>query len=139
MTVTGEAGVLTDEQLRDQVVTWLRENLPPEWVQAVESGDAEALRATRGLVEYHDWCARLGEAGWATPTWPREYGGAGLDPSQARIVNDELSRYQVPRSFNIIGIGMGGPTVLQWGTPEQAKRWLPPMAQHREIWCQLFS
>jgi alkylation response protein AidB-like acyl-CoA dehydrogenase len=54
-------------------------------------------------------------------------------------VNDALSEYQVPRSFNIIGIGMGGPTIMQWGTPEQAKRWLPPMAQHKEIWCQLFS
>jgi alkylation response protein AidB-like acyl-CoA dehydrogenase len=139
MTVTGEMGVLSDEQLRDEVVGWLRENLPPAWVEAVESGDAEGLRAARPLVDYHEWCARLGEAGWATPTWPKEYGGAGLEPGQARIVNDELTRYQVPRSFNIIGIGMGGPTLLQWGTDEQRRQWLPPMAQHREIWCQLFS
>ena len=130
---------MSDEEVRDQVVRWLRENLPPAWVEAVDAGDAEALRAARPLVEYHDWCARLGEAGWATPTWPKEYGGAGLEPGQARIVNDELTRYQVPRSFNIIGIGMGGPTLLQWGTDEQRRRWMPPMAQHREIWCQLFS
>ena len=130
---------MTDEEVRQRVVSWLRENLPPEWVEAVDAGDSEKLRAARRLVHYDDWCARLGEAGWATPTWPVEYGGAGLEPGQARIVNDELTRYQVPRSFNIIGIGMGGPTVMQWGTPEQAKRWLPPMAQHREIWCQLFS
>src|SRR5207253_600749 len=57
----------------------------------------------------------------------------------ARVVNEELSRWQVPRSFNIIGIGMGGPTVMQWGTEEMKRRYLPPMAQHREIWCQLFS
>ncbi|MEY2478988.1 MAG: hypothetical protein QOG87_4303 [Actinomycetota bacterium] len=139
MTVTGDAGVMTDEELRDRVVAWLRENLPPAWVEAVDSGNAEGLREARRLVEYHDWCARLGEAGWATPTWPKEYGGAGLEPGQARIVNDELTHYQVPRSFNIIGIGMGGPTLLQWGTDEQRRQWLPPMAQHREIWCQLFS
>ena len=45
----------------------------------------------------------------------------------------------MPRSFNIIGIGMGGPTIMRWGTEEQARRWLMPMAQHKEIWCQLFS
>jgi alkylation response protein AidB-like acyl-CoA dehydrogenase len=139
MTVTGDAGVLSDEQLQDRVVDWLRENLPAAWVEAVESGDSEAFREARRLVEYNDWCARLGEAGWATPTWPKEYGGAGLDPSQARVVNDALARYRVPRSFNIIGIGMGGPTLLQWGNDEQRRRWLPAMAQHREIWCQLFS
>ena len=139
MTVTGATGVLTDDEVRDQVVSWLRENLPPAWVEAVDAGDAEGLRAARPLVEYHEWCARLGEAGWATPTWPKEYGGAGLEPGQARIVNDELTRYQVPRSFNIIGIGMGGPTLMQWGTEEQCRQWLPAMGQHREIWCQLFS
>ncbi|MEY2568308.1 MAG: hypothetical protein QOE35_2837 [Actinomycetota bacterium] len=139
MTATDATSALTDDELRARVVTWLHDNLPAAWVAAVEAGDQTALREVRGQVDYHDWCARLGAAGWATPTWPEEYGGAGLDPSQARVVNDELARYQVPRSFNIIGIGMGGPTLLQWGTDEQRRQWLPPMAQHREIWCQLFS
>jgi alkylation response protein AidB-like acyl-CoA dehydrogenase len=138
MTVTDE-GALTDEQLRQQVTAWLHENLPAAWVEAIEADDADKLRAVRGEVEYNDFCARLGEAGWATPTWPKEYGGAGLEPTQARVVADELNRYKVPRSFNIIGIGMGGPTLLQWGSDEQRKQWLPAMAQHREIWCQLFS
>jgi alkylation response protein AidB-like acyl-CoA dehydrogenase len=139
MTVTDEAASRTDEQLREHLVTWLHENLPAQWVEAIETNDDEKLRAVRGEVEYNDFCARLGEAGWATPTWPTEYGGAGLEPTQAGVVADVLNRYKVPRSFNIIGIGMGGPTLLQWGTDEQRKQWLPPMAQHREIWCQLFS
>jgi len=129
----------TDEQVRQAVVAWLRASLPPAWVEAIDSGDAAELQRARALVGYDEWCARLGEAGWATPTWPREYGGAGLEPSQARIVNEELTRYKVPRSFNVIGIGMGGPTILHWGTEEQRQRYLAPMAQHREIWCQLFS
>ncbi|MDQ1402509.1 MAG: hypothetical protein QOG03_825 [Actinomycetota bacterium] len=139
MTVTQSPGALTDEEVRDQVVAWLRENLPADWVKAIDEGDEEAFRMARAGVDYNDWCRRLGEAGWATPTWPQEYGGAGLDPSQAKIVNDELNKYRVHRSFNVIGIGMGGPTLLQWGTDEQRRQWLPPMNQHREIWCQLFS
>src|SRR5205823_11459661 len=67
------------------------------------------------------------------------YGFLGLSGSQAKVVNDELGRWRVPRSFNIIGIGMGGPTIMHWGTDEQKQRLLKPMAKHEEIWCQLFS
>jgi alkylation response protein AidB-like acyl-CoA dehydrogenase len=131
--------VMTDEDLRTEVESWLRANQPADWVAANDAGDDGALHAARAQLDYDDWCARLGEAGWATPTWPKEYGGAGLEPAQARVVNEALNRYRVPRSFNIIGIGMGGPTVMQWGSEEMKRRLLPPMAQHREIWCQLFS
>jgi alkylation response protein AidB-like acyl-CoA dehydrogenase len=129
----------TGAHLRDEVESWLRANLPAPWVDAVDRNDRDALAAARSLLDYDDWCHRLGEAGWATPTWPVAYGGAGLDLGDAKVVNDVLAHWQVPRSFNIIGIGMAGPTILHWGTDEQKGRYLPAMAQHREIWCQLFS
>ena len=130
---------LNDDDLRSRVESWVRENLPPAWVEAIDSDDHAKLRLARMEVGYDDWCERLGKAGWATPTWPVAYGGAGLAPGQAKVVNDVLSRYQVPRSFNVIGIGMGGPTILEYGSDEIKRRMLPPMAQHKEIWCQLFS
>ncbi len=130
---------LTDEQVREEVVAWLRESLPPSWVKAVDEGDDSTIAAARLALDYNGWCERLGRAGWATPTWPREYGGAGLSPSQACVVNDELTHFKVPRTYNVIGIGMGAPTIMQWGTDELCRRYLPPMAQGREIWCQLFS
>jgi len=139
MAVLEAAATLTDDQLRERLVDWLRENLPPLWVEAIEEGDEEKLRRARELVDFNDWCARLGDAGWATPTWPAEYGFLGLNGAQAKVVNDELGRWKVPRSFNIIGIGMGGPTIMHWGTDEQKQRLLKPMAKHEEIWCQLFS
>ena len=139
MSVITDPATMSDAELRDSIVSWLRDNLPAEWVAAVDAGDPERLAAARKLVSYGQWCALLGEAGWATPTWPREYGFLGLSGAQAKIVNEELNRYRAHRSFNIIGIGMGGPTLIQWGTDEQCRQWLMPMAQHREIWCQLFS
>src|SRR5436309_3254078 len=139
MAVLEDTSTLTDEELRARLVDWLRENLPPLWVEAIEESDDDKFRRARDLVEYGDWCARLGEAGWATPSWPAEYGFLGLSGSQAKVVNDELGRWRVPRSFNIIGIGMGGPTIMHWGTDEQKQRLLKPMAKHEEIWCQLFS
>ena len=129
----------TETTVRDEVVSWLRANLPPEWVEGIENDDPAKVAEARKKVDYNDWCARLGEAGYATPSWPKPYGGAGLDPEGVRVVMEELDRYKVPRSFNVIGIGMGGPTLMQWGSEDLKRTLLPPMAQHKEIWCQLFS
>jgi alkylation response protein AidB-like acyl-CoA dehydrogenase len=128
-----------DEQVRSELRAWLHDNLPAGWMDAIDRGDEAAFSQARLSLDYDDWCARLGEAGYATPTWPKEYVGLSFGPAEARVVNDELNRYRVPRSFNVIGIGMGGPTVMQWGSEEQKQRLLKPMAMHREIWCQLFS
>jgi alkylation response protein AidB-like acyl-CoA dehydrogenase len=135
-----EAPELTGEQLREQTAAWLRENLPAGWMEAIDSGDDAAWAALRAGLDYSAWCKVMGEAGYATPTWPAEYGaGLSLSPGQAKHVNGVLTRYKVPRSFNIIGIGMGGPTILSWGTEEQKQRLLRPCATNEEIWCQLFS
>ena len=118
-----EAPDLTDEQLREQTLAWLRENLPPGWMEAIDAGDNEKVAALRGQLDYSEWCVRLGEAGYATPTWPQEYGaGLSLAPGQAKVVNELLGHYKVPRPFNIIGLGMGGPTVITWGSEEQIGR-----------------
>jgi len=135
-----EAPDLTDEQLREQTLAWLRENLPPGWMEAIDAGDNEKVAALRGQLDYSEWCVRLGEAGYATPTWPQEYGaGLSLAPGQAKVVNELLGHYKVPRPFNIIGLGMGGPTVITWGSEEQKQRLLRPLATNQEIWCQMFS
>ncbi|HUQ39699.1 MAG TPA: acyl-CoA dehydrogenase family protein [Acidimicrobiales bacterium] len=140
MTVTdAPSDTLTDDQVRDLVVAWLRENLPDKWMDAVDADDDATLRLARMGMDQTEFLHRLGAAGWSTPTWPKEYSGAGLEPSQARVVNEVLSQYKVPRSWNVIGLGMGGPTVMQWANDEIKQRYLPPLAQHKEIWCQLFS
>ena len=130
---------LTDESLREEVTAWLQERLPAEWVKGIETGDAELVRQARRGLDHAKFLIEIAEAGWAQPTWPVEYGGKGLDQQQARVVEEVKSAYQAPRSFNIIGLGMGAPTILQWGSDEVKKRFLPPMAQNREIWCQMFS
>ena len=126
--------------LADFARTWLAEQLPAGWISAVDRGDTDTVAALRAGLDYDDWCIRFGEAGLATPTWPAEYGaGLSLTPGEAKHVNDVLGRYQVPRPYNIIGIGMGGPTIMAWGTEEMKHRLLRPLACNQEIWCQLFS
>ncbi len=126
--------------LADFTRGWLADQLPAGWMEAVDRGDHDAVAALRAGLDYADWCIRLGEAGLATPTWPAEYGaGLSLAPGEAKHVNDVLGHYRVARPYNIIGIGMGGPTILAWGTEEMKHRLLRPLACNQEIWCQLFS
>ena len=135
-----EAPEVTTKDLREQALAWLRDNLPSGWLEAVDAGDDDKVAALRRDLDYSEWCVRLGEAGYATPTWPKEYGaGLSLAPGEAKVVNELLGRYKVPRPFNIIGLGMGGPTVITWGSEEQKRRLLRPLATNQEIWCQLFS
>jgi alkylation response protein AidB-like acyl-CoA dehydrogenase len=138
--VTTDVEAPTTEQLLETARAWLRDNLPEGWCDAVEQGDDERLAALRAALDVDDWFVRFGEAGYATPTWPAEYGaGLSLAPPQARPLNELIDRYRVPRPWNILGIGMGGPTVLEWGSEEQRHRYLRRIATNEDIWCQLFS
>ena len=134
-----ENAALTVARLETEVVDWLRAELPPAWVTAIEERDDARLAAAKEKVDYFEWIRRLGAAGFATPTWPREYSGLGLTSDQATIINAVLDRYQVYRSFDFVGRMLAGPTILQWGTDAQKARYLSPLARGEEHWCQLFS
>jgi alkylation response protein AidB-like acyl-CoA dehydrogenase len=122
-----------------RVERFLREQLPDAWVDAIDRDDAVALAEARGTLDMGRWWLRLAEAGFATPSWPEEYGGLGASPRVAGAVARTLNRYKVPRFVNVVGIDLAGPAILRWGTEAQKDRFLRPIARHEEIWCQLFS
>src|SRR5438270_1907334 len=116
---------------RDELRGWLADN-PPD-PEPTDGGD-DAHFAWR-----RDWQRRLYDAGWAAPSWPAEYGGRGATPSESAIYFEEMGRARVPFSANTLGLLLGGPTLMRWGTPEQKERYLPPILSAEEIWCQGFS
>jgi alkylation response protein AidB-like acyl-CoA dehydrogenase len=77
--------------------------------------------------------------GWVH--FPEGYGGLGLSPRLQKVVNETLQSAGAPSAAmrNVIGHGMGAPTVVIHGTEEQKQRYLRPMFTGEEIWCQLFS
>ena len=83
-------------------------------------------------------CQDLANAGLVAPNWPEPW-GRGASVEEQLLIDDELSRANVHRPINPIGIGWAGPTILQAGTPEQQERWLPKLLSGEEFWCQLFS
>jgi alkylation response protein AidB-like acyl-CoA dehydrogenase len=131
--------IAEQQDVRTEFLSWLQEHLPAGWIEAVDNGDDAALAKARTGFDSQKFLEEIGVAGWAQPTWPKEYGGGGFDVAQAREIEELKNQYKVPRSFNVIGLGMGAPTIMQWGSEELKKRYLPAMAQNKEIWCQLFS
>jgi alkylation response protein AidB-like acyl-CoA dehydrogenase len=118
-----------EEAFRDELRAWLKDNQPgPE-----PSGDETGFQFRR------DWQRKLYDAGWAGVSWPREYGGRGATLVEQAIFNEELTRARAPALVNVLGLAMGGPTVIAHGTDEQKERYLQPILSADEIWCQGFS
>ena len=70
------------------------------------------------------WLERMAERGWTVPTWPKEYGGAGLDKDLYPILIEELKRIGARTPLTGRGVNYIGPTILELGSEEQRQRWL---------------
>jgi alkylation response protein AidB-like acyl-CoA dehydrogenase len=79
------------------------------------------------------------DAGFVGVTWPVEVGGRGGTPMRQAIIDQEMSRLDLPALVNLIGIGMCGPTVIVHGSDDQKQRYLKRLLRADDIWCQLFS
>ena len=86
-----------------------------------------------------DWQRTLASGRWVGVTWPEEYGGRGATMTQSAIFFEELGKSGAPLPANVLGLLLGGPTLMMWGTDEQKERFLPGILSADEIWCQGFS
>ncbi len=125
------------QEFREYCRSWLEENRPgPTELPLPQAAYEVTYDDHRNYL--CDWQARCYEAQLIATDVPQEYGGHGHDGFQA-IASAEVRRAKVPYFINWIGLGMTAPTLLQLGTEEQKKRFLPPIFTAEEIWCQGFS
>ncbi len=110
-----------------------------EFIAANLPGGSRERGARRFEDADREWSRRLGEAGYAGLTWPKEYGGADAPYSHQAIFLEELARAEAPSHLGVIGIGMAGPTIMSWGSDAQKERYLAKILSAEEIWCQGFS
>ena len=99
------------------------------WIQAHWSLD----------ITVREWWRRLAAARLTRPSWPEPY-GRGLRAADERAVSEELGLAGVvgpPQGA--VGSSLAGPTILAHGSPLQQRRYLPPLLEGTESWCQLFS
>jgi alkylation response protein AidB-like acyl-CoA dehydrogenase len=112
--------VITEDLVRDEVRSWLADNWDPD-------------------ITVAEWWDRLCDSGWAMPTWPEEWFGKGLPRELAGAVNAELRAARAIGPPSGLGALLAGPTILVHGTDEQRARYLRPILNGQEAWCQLFS
>jgi alkylation response protein AidB-like acyl-CoA dehydrogenase len=125
-----------DEAFRTEFRTWLEANMPRDWRDDGELADPD----TKSEFERRRaWHRKLYDAGWMCIHWPKEFGGRGATLMQQFIYHQELDRAKAPPVVNFQGIARVGPTLMQWGTPEQKARYIPKIPSAEEIWCQGLS
>ncbi len=122
------------EAFRVEIRTWLEENLPSGWMDE----DFEMTPDERKAFN-EGWPKKLFEGGWICATWPTEYGGKGLTTMQGVVLSEEFARAKAPLRADFFGDTLVGPTILQWGTEEQKKEFLPQILNGTMRWCQGFS
>ena len=129
-TYTAEA-----DAYREKVQAFLAEKLPSGW------GGIGKLEGQELTDFVKDWRKTLYEGGYLAPGWPTEYGGGGLSALEQVILAEEFTRAGVPTGGpnDVFGIQMLGNTLLQWGTEEQKKRYLPRILSGEDTWCQGYS
>jgi len=85
------------------------------------------------------WMHRMAEKGFTVPTWPREYGGAGLSSDEARVLREEMGKIQARTPLVGMGLSMIGPALMEYGNDDQKNEHLPKIARGEIWWCQGYS
>ena len=129
------------EEFRHSVREWLEENCPIS-MRGLMPADEMVWGGREIEFKNEDqklWFERMRDKGWFCPNWPVEYGGGGLNPEQTTVLETEMRKLRCrPPQINL-GIWMLGPVLLEFGTEEQKRELLPPMARGEVRWCQGFS
>ncbi len=127
----------SEEAFRREIAGWLADSLGGEFACVRGRGgpgDEHAL-----VDERRGWERRLAAAGWTCIGWPRQHGGRGATLTEQVIFHEEYARAQGPGRLGHIGETLAGPTIIAFGTDEQKRRFLPPIAASEELWCQGYS
>ncbi len=122
------------EAFRVEIRQWLEDHLPDGWFEPGFSMDAEAKAQFQ-----KEWTTTLFEGGWICASWPTEYGGKGLSTMEAVVLHEEFAKASAPLRADFFGDTLVGPTILQWGTEEQKRFFLPKILSGEIAWCQGFS
>jgi len=121
-----------EQSFRDEVRDFIRASLPQDIRDHLRAGYPPRKD---DIVR---WQRILNTRGWATAHWPKEYGGAGLTPVERMILSEEIYLAPAPQPL-IFNSNMIGPVIIQFGSDEQKRHFLPKLA-NLDLWfCQGFS
>jgi alkylation response protein AidB-like acyl-CoA dehydrogenase len=120
---------------RTELAGWLDGHLTPDVIDAGRAGPD----TDENLGILRRWNATLAGAGWAAPSWPKEFGGREATIAEQLAWLEEMAAAGAPGAVNVIGVSNIAPAIMALGTPEQQERFLAPMLRGDEIWSQGMS
>src|SRR3954470_256148 len=130
------------DTFRSETRAWLEANCPAEMRQPLR-GEKDICWGGRNWTfqseAQRQWMEVMAQRGWTVPDWPKDYGGGGLSPDEARVLKEEMQRIGARPPLSSFGISMLGPALLQFGTEEQKRHYLPQIARGEIRWCQGYS
>ncbi|MDD9720260.1 acyl-CoA dehydrogenase family protein [Sulfitobacter sp. PR48] len=132
----------TPDAFREELRAWLEENCPQEMRDGkmTENGICWGGKNWQFTSDAQkQWLERCAARGYTVPTWPKDYGGAGLNRAQEKIFHQEMDRINARKPLQSFGIWMLGPALLHFGSHEQKLHYLPPIARGEIRWCQGYS
>jgi acyl-CoA dehydrogenase len=129
------------KSFRSETRAWLADNCPESMRTRIVSGEEVNGGRKRKSTnpDAYVWLERMTARGWTVPTWPAEYGGAGLGKDEFLVLLEELQRINARPPLGGMGVSMIGPTLLEYGNEDQKMRHLPPIARGEVAWCQGYS
>ena len=119
------------QAFRAEVRTWLEANVPRERLASYDTRE--------GFEQHRAWERKLHDARLSMVIWPRELGGRGSDLIDWLIFEEEYWRVDAPLRVNQNGQLLLGPTLMEFGTDEQKRCFLPRMASSEDMWAQGWS
>jgi len=127
------------DAFRSEAREWLETNFPKSLTEDPNAPVVIIPGAASDNPDAKLWTQRMGAKGWGAPTWPKQYGGGGLTPAEARVLQQEMARIGAYNPIVGMGTSMFGPTLLEYGTEEQKQRHIPPIVRGELRWCQGYS
>jgi alkylation response protein AidB-like acyl-CoA dehydrogenase len=126
----------TDEELafRDEVRAFLATELPEHLREGARNTPSVFVEPDIG----DEWQQILHGRGWAGYNWPAEHGGTGWDPVRRYIFEKECALAGAP-ALSVLGLKLVAPIIIAFGTQAQQARFLPPILDGSEKWCQGYS
>jgi alkylation response protein AidB-like acyl-CoA dehydrogenase len=126
-----------DSAFREEIRQFLASHLVGEFADL--GGRGGSGDETFGFDVRLRWEKVLAEGGWTCLGWPIAYGGRGASMTEQVIFYEEYARAAAPGRVSVLGEGLLGPTLIHYGTEAQKERFLPPIRQGTEMWCQGYS
>ncbi|MEM0954935.1 MAG: acyl-CoA dehydrogenase family protein [Pseudomonadota bacterium] len=123
-----------EKAFQQEVQAFLAESFPDHVRKATQKTTTVFVDAPPAM----EWQKILADKGWAVPSWPEEWGGTNWTATQKYIWAMECARAGTPL-YNPLSLQLLAPVLLQFGSDEQKREYLPKMLSGEHYWCQGFS